>query len=160
MPIDTEQSELDKRLNQIIAQNEGYDGIDPTPEEQEKYLSKYSFSALVCSAIYFWYMKDRTFFWVSIFSSILFFPILFFLPLSARRRAWASKKWRSFGQFQSVQKKWDEASVYAVILFVIVFSFGVYYEIKFISNAFNANGINNMNDIKQFQQDWQDTLSS
>lgn len=160
METNIEQSEIDKKMNEIIAENEGYQEVELSPEEQEKYLSKYSVSALVCSAIYFWYMKDKVFFWVSILASILFFPVLFILPVSARRRAWKMREWRSFSQFKSMQDKWDKFSVYGAIIFVALFFCAAYYEIKIISTFMNSSGLNNMNDIEQFQNDLQSTLGS
>ncbi|MCL5410612.1 MAG: hypothetical protein M1324_02015 [Patescibacteria group bacterium] len=160
MEPNIEQSQLDQKMNTIIAQNEGYSETDISLEEQEKYLSRYSFSALVCSAIYFWYMKDKVFFWISVMSSILFPLTLFVLPLLARRRAWKMREWHSFSHFQSVQKKWDEGSVYGLIIFVFVFGFAAYYEVKMLSNLLNSSGINNINDVEQMQQDLGQILGS
>lgn len=157
MPTEIEQSQLDQKMNAIIAQNEGYAETDISLEEQEKYLSRYSFSALVCSAVYFWYMKDKVFFWISVVSSILFPLTLFVLPLLARRRAWKMREWHSFSHFQSVQKKWDRGSVYGLIIFVFIFGFAFYYEIKML---LNSSGINNINDAEQMQQDLVQTLGN
>ncbi len=160
MPTEIEQSEIDKQMNAIIAQNEGYAEVEPSLEEQQKYLSRYSFSALVCSAVYFWYMKDKVFFWASVLSSVLFFPILFILPFMARQRAWKTHEWRSFSHFQSVQKKWDRASVYVFIISIFAIFLVSYYEVRLISSLLNTNGINDINDAKQLQQDLEQTLGS
>jgi hypothetical protein len=96
-------------------------------------------------------MKDKVFFWVSIVFGVLFFPVLFILPIYARRRAWKLREWRSFSQFKSVQEKWDRASVYGLIIFVILIFGAVYCEVKILSNFMNSSGLNNLNDIKQLQ---------
>jgi len=151
METNIEQSKIDKKMSEVIAENEGYQEVELSSQEQEAHLSKYSFSALVCSAIYFWYMKDKVFFWVSIVFGVLFFPVLFILPIYARRRAWKLREWRSFSQFKSVQEKWDRASVYGLIIFVILIFGAVYCEVKILSNFMNSSGLNNLNDIKQLQ---------
>jgi hypothetical protein len=160
MVTEIEQSELDKKVNAVIAANEGYAEIELSLEQQQKYLSRYSFSALVCSAVYYWYMKDKVFFWISIVSSLLFFPILFILPLLARQRAWKMHEWRSFGHFESVQKKWDRASIYVLVITVFVFSLTAYYEVRFMTNLLNDSGINNLNDVQKMQDDLENTLGN
>lgn len=160
MQTNNGQPDLEAKMNEIIAEEEGYGEVDPTPEEQERYLSKYSFSALVFSAFYFWYMKDKVFFWLSIITSILFFPIMFILPFLARRRAWKEREWRSFGQYLSVQKKWDKAAIYGTVIFILVFFCLGYFETKLINNYLNSSGVQNMNDVKQLQDDLQNTIGN
>jgi len=88
-----------------------------TPEEQQKYLNTYSFGALVLSFFYYQAMRDKLLMWLSVIVSLVFFltPLLFLFPLWARRRAYSSRAWQNFGEFEDVQAKWDRAGVYFLI---------------------------------------------
>ncbi len=152
--------ETEAKIEQIIAGKDGYEVVDCTPMEQERYLNKYSFSALIFSIFYFQYMKDRAFFWLSIMSGVLFFPALFFLPFFARRRAWKQQEWQSFNQFMAVQKKWDIAAIYGTIIFALVFSAVAYYELRLISNFINSTGINDVGDVERLQKDLESSLGN
>lgn len=155
-----EPSLIDQKLNAIIAQQEGYGPVDPTPEEQEKYLKKYSLSALVFSIVYFWQMKDKGYFWLSIISSVVFFPIIFILPIYSRRRAWQKRKWRSFNHFLLVQKKWDDYAIVGLIVSIVVFFLISWWEVNLLKGYFNSAGLTNINDIQELQNQLQDTLGS
>jgi len=133
MSTNIDQTAIDQKLDAIIAQEEGYGPIDPSPMEQEKYLKKYSLSALFFSVAYFWQMKDKGFFWISMFSSLIFFPIVFILPIFSRRRAWQQRKWRSFNHFLLVQKKWDDYAIYGMIISVVAFFLISWWEINLLA---------------------------
>jgi len=152
--------ELDARINNIIAKEEGYDEPELSQEDRERYLKKYSFGALVFSAIYFGYMKDKIFLWLSIVLGIIFFPVLFILPFFARKRAWRMRQWRSFNHFRAVQKKWEKAAVYGAVIFVAVFFISLYFETKILNGFLNSSNINNMNDVKQLQEELQGSIEN
>lgn len=158
MITNPEQSIIDAKLGELIAKEEGYSPVDPSLEEQELYLNKYSLSALVFSTIYFWHMKDKAFFWLSILTAIFFFPLVFVYPAFARSRAWKQRKWHSFNHFALVQKKWDNAAIYYVVLTIILFSVITYFEVKLITGYLNSAGIENLNDAKQMQQELQSIM--
>lgn len=160
MQADIDQTKIDSKFNAIIAEKEGYSPIDPSPEEQEKYLSRYSLSALFFSVVYFWQMKDKTFFWFSILSSLIFFPLIFILPIFSRRRAWKQRKWHSFNHFLLVQKKWDSYAIYGMIISIVAFYLISYWELKLIESYFNSAGLNNMNDVQQLQNQLQDAIGN
>jgi hypothetical protein len=160
MQTEIDQTLIDQKLHAIIAQEEGYGPVDPTPEEQEKYLKKYSISALVFSVVYFWQMKDKTFFWFSALSSLIFFPLVFILPFFSRRRAFQKRKWHSFNHFAFVQKKWDDYAIVGLIVSVVAFFLISWWEVNLLNNYLHSSGLNNMNDIQQLQDQLQETLGN
>lgn len=93
-----------------------------TPEQQARYLGRYSVGALVMSFFYYQAMRDRLLAWLSILVSIAFFlsPLLLIFPFWARRRAYQSRTWRNFGEFESNQKKWDRVGLYSLLALAVL----------------------------------------
>src|SRR5437870_1246012 len=77
------------------------------PEEQRRFLAKYSFGALVLGPLYFAAAKDMPFFWLSLFAGLFppAIPLLFALAAFARRRAWPRDRNQDFRAFQQAQRR-------------------------------------------------------
>jgi hypothetical protein len=125
MPFNAEEQ---TQITSILAQSQGLSpelsgGVPLSPFEQEAYLKKFSFSALIWNAFYFHAMGDTVFLWISIACSVFVvtLPVLIVLAFLARRRAWESPKrtWRDFNEFQAVQRKWDKTSWIGLIALII-----------------------------------------
>ncbi len=93
-----------------------------SPEQQGRYLRRYSPAALIFSVFYFAAMKDWLFAIASIICSvtIVLLPGLLILPIFARRRAYGYKNWASFEEFQEVQISWDKSAIYSLVVLVIL----------------------------------------
>ncbi|MEI7792537.1 MAG: hypothetical protein WCI57_03590 [Candidatus Berkelbacteria bacterium] len=89
--------------------------------DDEKYLHQFSFAAMSFSTIYFWAMGDKVFAVASLIGGALFPPLLFVLPFFARARAWQMRQWYDFIEFKKIQKMWDAAAIYGLILLILIF---------------------------------------
>ena len=107
------------QYRQIIAQN-AYPASNLSPEQQRAYVNRYSFGALVFNFIYYFAMEDSPLAWLSLFCTIffVFLPVIFILPLFARRRAWARRQWLNFDHFHTTQKQWDRWG-WSMLIFTI-----------------------------------------
>lgn len=111
-----------KRQLQTILDTEMYPTKNNTPALQEKFVKRYSFGALVASVFYYAAMRDKLFIWLSILCSVVFLlsPLLLIMPIWARRRAYVSRSWQSYGEFEHVQRQWDRAGICALALVILL----------------------------------------
>lgn len=122
----------DEMKRQVQSILEHKDGTNPVKislsEDDEKYLCKFSFAAMSFSTIYFWAMGDKQFAMISLVGGAIFPPILFILPFLARARSWKLRQWYDFAEFRKIQKIWDSAAIYGLILLVVI----IYLSFQFI----------------------------
>ncbi|MEK7202048.1 MAG: hypothetical protein AAB669_00735 [Patescibacteria group bacterium] len=93
-----------------------------TPEQQDKFVGRYSFSALVLQFVYYFAMGDALLAWGSLICSvsIVLTPLLLIFPLFARRRAFEKRQWSGFSEFYHNQRKWDREALYLTIASIIL----------------------------------------
>lgn len=91
-------------------------------EQQQKFINRYSPSALILQFVYYFAMGDQLLAWLSLVCSISIFltPVLLIFPFYARRRAYQKRSWTSFGEFYHTQKKWDKEALYLAIASIIL----------------------------------------
>jgi len=145
-------------FQKIIDQNAHPDpGL--TPEEQAKFIHRYSFAALIWQFIYYFAMGDGLLAWLSIFCSVVFIfsPLLLILPFWARRRAYDSHEWSGFPEYYSVQKKWDRSAVYITIIGFVLGALSFWILGPTLLNAIRAV-TGNSNPDASFTQQLQDTV--
>lgn len=141
-----EPTQLEKLLEQFPELNRNA----TSPEEQEKYLKGYSWSALVYNVFYFFAMRDWLFVGISIVCSIVIYliPVLFILPFFARRRAWEKRGWKDYAEFSETQKQWDRSSIYGIVVLVLVILIGGYL-LSTLVKGFSASDLqNNVNQLQ------------
>lgn len=143
--MDETEVNLDNALKEQIAKQFGSLSV----VDQEKFMSQYSFAALVYGPIYFFAMNDWFFAILSLTGSILFFPIIFLLPIFARRRAWANKKWFNLNDFIRLQKVWDKAGIYGAVLLLVVFYCSFLFFTKYLAGILPGGG--SLRDIIDFK---------
>lgn len=99
-----------------------YPDPELTPEQQQKFVNGYSFSALVLQFVYYFAMGDALLAWVSLICSvsIVLTPLLLVFPFFARRRAYQKRTWSGFSEFYHNQKKWDREALYLTIASIIL----------------------------------------
>lgn len=97
-----------EKFEQILDQSI-YPDSGLNEQQQQVYIKRYSPSALILNAVYYFAMKDFVFGWLSFASAVIFMfsPIILLLPFAARRRAYKAREWHSFNHFYSVQRHWD-----------------------------------------------------
>ncbi len=142
-PVAPSDDQVQQQINTIIAQTKGVSTELPSPEAQEHFLRGFSMAALVYSFVYFRAMRDATMTWLSVVFALLFFPGLFVVPFQARRRAWASREWVNFNEFQAVQRSWDRAAWYGVIVMIVVLYLAmrmVYAALQPLLDSVNSTG--------------------
>lgn len=66
--------EVEKKINNIIAESEGISTTEVSPADQSKFSGGFSLGALVFGVFYFVLMKDRLYIILSIIFSLLFPP--------------------------------------------------------------------------------------
>ena len=85
--------------------------------QQQEFVGRYSFSALILQFVYYFAMDDQLMAWLSLVCSvsIILIPALFIFPLFARRRAFHKRSWSGFNEFYHNQKNWDREALYLTI---------------------------------------------
>lgn len=145
------EAKIDLALKQVVARSEG--SIQSTPEDETKFHQGYSLAALVFGPFYFAAMNDWLFVFLSIVFGLIFFPLLFVLPISARSRAWKMHYWADAGLFIKVQRLWDKSAIYfsilSVVIVVMAFQFIALPLIRSVSASLNGADLNDL--IKNFQ---------
>ncbi len=150
-----------------ILDNQEYPTNNTTPELQEKFLRHYSFGALVLNFFYFTAMKDKLMAWLSLLAGLIIFftPLLFIFPIWARRRAYQTRDWQNFGQFEHAQRKWDRSALYLLVVMAIIFYIAFRAITPILLNGFrhiNPNLDSSSGDyiqqLQQTEQDLQQTL--
>lgn len=102
------------------------DAVYPDPgltaEQKEKFVGRYSFSALVLQFVYYFAMGDALLAWASMVCSvsIVLTPLLLFFPFFARRRAFEKRTWSGFNEFYHNQRKWDREALNITIASIIL----------------------------------------
>ncbi|MDP3992635.1 MAG: hypothetical protein Q8Q05_00205 [bacterium] len=106
-----------KVLNDSVYPDPGF-----TPEQQQEFINRYSFSALILQFVYYFAMGDALLAWGSLVCSvsIVLTPLLLVFPFFARRRAFEKRQWSGFNEFYHNQKKWDREAVYLTIASIIL----------------------------------------
>lgn len=142
--------EVEKKINNIIAQSEGISTTEVSPSDQSKFSGGFSLGALVFGVFYFALMKDRLYTILSVVFSLLFPPLLIALALNARRRAWESRKWINYNDFMKNQKLWDRAGLYGIVVSAILSWFVLQYIYSLISGLIPSGGasVGQLNEIK------------
>jgi hypothetical protein len=142
--------EVEKRIDNIIAESEGISTKEVSSADQNKFRGGFSLGALVFGVFYFAIMKDRLYTILSIVFSLLFPPLLIALALNARRRAWESRKWINYNEFMKNQKLWDRAGLYGIVVSAILSWFVLQYIYSLISGLIPSGGANvgQLNEIK------------
>jgi len=147
-----EEIEMDQQIQSILTHGEkesAQDKLVLSPED-EKYLHGFSFAALSFSAIYFYAMGDKLFALASVVGGVFFPPTLFILPFFARVRAWRMRKWYDFSEYKKIQKMWDAAGLYGIILLVLVFYLSFqFFVIPLFHNLTNSLGTTDLNNVIQ-----------
>lgn len=115
-----EENRVDSALDYLITKEKGIGTEEPTAEEKERFLGGYSFGAFVYSTVYFMAMGDKLLAGLSLFSGIIFSPLIAVFPFVARRRAWQIRHWQNFNEFEVVQKRWDRAGLYGIIICIFL----------------------------------------
>lgn len=159
--------EFGRELRTIL-DTETYPTTNTTPELQQRFLNRFSFGALVFNFAYFFAMRDRLLAWLSLFVTIVFIfsPLLLVFPFWARRRAYQSRPWQSFGQFEHIQKKWDRAGVWALVVVILLFYLLFRLLTPLLLNGFqqinpellNGNSDNYVQQLQQTENDLQQIL--
>ena len=93
-----------------------------SPNEQSRFIHRYSFAALVWQFVYYFAMGDNLLAWLSIICSVIFVfaPLLLVFPIWARRRAYDSGKFTVFSDYHSAQKKWDRSALYLTLITLVL----------------------------------------
>jgi len=149
-------SEMDQQIQSILAhgETENTQGNLVLSQEDEKYLHQFSFAAMSFSTIYFWAMGDKLFAIASLIGGVVFPPILFVLPFFSRARAWQMRQWYDFIEFKKIQKMWDAAAIYGLILLVLVFYLSYqFFLLPFFQNLMSNFGQNDINGLMETVND-------
>lgn len=109
--------DLKKILNDSVYPDPGF-----TAEQQQNFVNRYSFSALVLQFVYYFAMGDALLAWGSLICSvsIILTPLLLVFPFFARRRAYQKRTWSGFSEFYHNQKKWDREALYLTIASIVL----------------------------------------
>jgi len=147
--------ELEKRIDNIIAESEGVSTKEVSFAQQSKFSGGFSLGALVFGVFYFAVMKDRLYTILSVVFSLLFPPLLIALALNARRRAWESRKWINYNEFMKNQKLWDRAGLYGIVVSAILSWFVLQYIYTLISGLIpgSATNVGQLNEVKTNLED-------
>ncbi|MBU6389776.1 hypothetical protein KGQ71_04670 [Patescibacteria group bacterium] len=101
-------------------------------------------------------MGDTAFALWSVLAALVFFPVLFILPVFARKRAWRKRAWFNFAEFEQVQRKWDIAGIIFLIVSLILLYWLTEYTLRMVASAL---GVSNLDPV-QVRQQLQSILSS
>lgn len=151
--------EVEKKINNIIAQNEGISIEEVSAPDQARFTSGFSLGALVYGAFYFILMRDRLYTILSILFSLLFPPLIIALALNARRRAWQTRSWINYNEFMENQKLWDKAGLYGIVVSIILSWFLLRYMYSLLSGLIPSSGTE-LQQLNEFQKNLQDTLGN
>ena len=114
--------DTNQEIDRIIAEAKGLaPAAISNPWEEEAFKKRFSLGALAYNFFYFQAMHDTLFMWLSIIFSMLVYtiPLLLVLAYLARGRAWQTREWDSFAEFEAAQKKWDRSAWYGFAAFLI-----------------------------------------
>lgn len=138
------------------------DSVYPDPgltaEQQQNFVNRYSFSALVLQFVYYFAMGDALLAWGSLICSvsIVLTPLLLIFPFFARRRAYQKRTWSGFSEFYHNQKKWDREAVYLAIVSIILLVIALWLIEPMILQS--AQTLTGQSDSTDFTQQLQDTV--
>lgn len=157
----------DQAFKKVLAQENYWPSQEPSSEEQEHFLSGFSWGAFVYSYFYFRAMRDPTFGVLSALAvlSFILLPVQLILPFLARRRAWEKREWVSYWHFKEVQQKWDRAALVGC-LFIFVSGY-LFYRVslgylngllKTVDPNLDINHIDPALELNKIQQNLNDEL--
>lgn len=148
LPVD-----FKKILNDAVYPDPGLD-----EDRQEKFINRYSFSALVLQFVYYFAMGDALLAWASLVCSvsIVLTPLLLVFPFWARRRAYERRQWSGFNEFYQNQRKWDREAVYLTLASIILAVVALWLIGPMILKS--AQTLTGQSDSTNFTQQLQDTV--
>lgn len=138
------------------------DSVYPDPgldeDQQQKFVNRYSFSALVLQFVYYFAMGDQLLAWGSLVCSvsIVLTPLLLVFPFWARRRAYEKRTWSGFNEFYHNQKEWDREALYLTIASIILAVVAMWLIGPMILKS--AQTLTGQSDSTNFTQQLQDTV--
>jgi len=149
-------SEMDQQIQSILTHGEveNTQGNRVLSQDDDKYLHHFSFAAMSFSTIYFWAMGDKLFAIISLVGGAIFPPILFILPFLARSRSWRIRQWYDFIEFKKIQKMWDAAAIYGLVLLVLLFYLSYqFFLLPLLQNLMSNFGQTDVNGLMETVND-------
>lgn len=151
--------EVEKKINNIIAESEGISTKEVSLSDQAKFTGGFSLGALVFGFFYFVFMKDRLYTILSVIFGLIFPPLIIILAISARKRSWQSRTWINYNEFIDIQKRWDRAGIYGIIVSLIFSWFVLRYMYSLLVGLVPGGGTD-LQQLNDLQKNLQDTLGN